>query len=245
MIEQIFSGIRHFESENSITLFHGSQNGIIGEIRHDYPGARHACDFGKGFYMGTAEIQAKTVVKKEGDPQLLTLDLDLSGLHIAELNNLAWAIFVAVNRKRIKDDNIIQFFRNQLNKCDIIIGPIADDKLYSSLQAFLTGSLSDTGLIKSISALNLGCQYVSKSSNADANIKILNVRSIDKNDNDFLVIEELRNKANDALDDIKNETFGQGKLCRKIMEEFKNDLFVHHNPALEQKNVKRFRLRCL
>ena len=34
---------------NSVVLYHGSKNGLAGNIR---PISRELCDFGKGFYMG-------------------------------------------------------------------------------------------------------------------------------------------------------------------------------------------------
>ena len=45
---------------NIITLYHGSHEGIEGEIAPNI--SRDVCDFGKGFYTGDNPTQAKTLI---------------------------------------------------------------------------------------------------------------------------------------------------------------------------------------
>ncbi len=45
-----------------VILYHGSRGGIDGEIQ---PISRVRCDFGKGFYMGESEEQAKGLIAED------------------------------------------------------------------------------------------------------------------------------------------------------------------------------------
>ncbi len=47
-------GSHIIETNESVTLYHGSKSGIRGAIA---PISRERCDFGKGFYMGTDQTQ--------------------------------------------------------------------------------------------------------------------------------------------------------------------------------------------
>lgn len=69
-------------------LYHGSKAGLQGRIA---PISRDRCDFGKGFYMGTERNQPLTLICNYPNAKLYTLDVDLSGLKLLNVDvGLEW-----------------------------------------------------------------------------------------------------------------------------------------------------------
>jgi len=65
-----------------MTLYHGSREGLTGPIR---PRSRAACDFGKGFYLGTDSTQPLTLICRSARSTLYACDLGLDVLLFKEL----------------------------------------------------------------------------------------------------------------------------------------------------------------
>lgn len=164
------------ESANSkiVTLYHGSKSGIIGAIA---PVSREHCDFGKGFYMGTDRIQPLTLIYNYPNSRIYTLSVDLSELKILDVEvGLDWALLVAYNRgkmEEVKDSRIYKRFANLGKNCDMIIGYIANDRMFVVLDRFFNGEITDLALINSLSALKLGKQYVALTEKACKKIDVL------------------------------------------------------------------------
>ena len=60
-------------SNEIITLYHGSKSGIRGAIA---PISRKHCDFGKGFYMGTNRTQPLTLICNYPKAKIYTLSVE-------------------------------------------------------------------------------------------------------------------------------------------------------------------------
>ena len=140
MTEEICSC--HIISTNElVTLYHGSKSGIHGAIA---PVSRERCDFGKGFYMGTERTQPLTLICNFPDARIYTLSVNLSGLKILDVEvGLDWALLVAYNRGKmesVKHTTIYNRFANLSKDCDMIIGYIANDRMFVVL-----GSLFSMG----------------------------------------------------------------------------------------------------
>lgn len=161
-------------SSDKVILYHGSKKGICGEIA---PVSRSACDFGPGFYMGTTALQSLTLVCNEENPVFYTLELDLSGLKVLNMEiGIEWAMLIAYNRKEMesaKGTELYKKYQTMTENYDIITGFIADDRMYTELSRFFNRTLTDTALIHCLSALDLGKQYVAVSEKACRQIKIL------------------------------------------------------------------------
>ncbi len=69
-------------TDSTIVLYHGSRQGLQGPVA---PVSRTACNFGAGFYMGTAAEQSLSLLVNETDPVLYTVELSLDGLRILDL----------------------------------------------------------------------------------------------------------------------------------------------------------------
>ena len=178
MTEEICSC--HIISTNElVTLYHGSKSGIHGAIA---PVSRERCDFGKGFYMGTDRSQPLTLICNYPAAKIYTLEVDLSDLRILDVEaGLDWALLIAYHRGKmesIKHSEIYERYANLGKGCDMIIGYIANDRMFVVLDRFFNGEITDLALINSLSALKLGKQYVALTATACEKIKILEEKAL-------------------------------------------------------------------
>lgn len=178
MTEEISSC--HIISTNElVTLYHGSKSGIHGAIA---PVSRERCDFGKGFYMGTDRSQPLTLICNYPAAKIYTLEVDLSDLRILDVEaGLDWALLIAYHRGKmesIKHSEIYERYANLDKGCDMIIGYIANDRMFVVLDRFFNGEITDLALINSLSALKLGKQYVALTVTACEKIKIVEEKAL-------------------------------------------------------------------
>ena len=164
----------HANTDNKLVLYHGSKKGIIGDIA---PISRNECDFGSGFYMGTNTLQPLTLVCNEDKPRFYTVELNMTGLKVLTVEiGMDWAMLIAYYRKEMesaKGTPIYEKYAHMADGYDVIIGYIANDRMYTELSRFFNKTLTDVALINCLSALDLGKQYVAISEKACKQIKIL------------------------------------------------------------------------
>ena len=164
--DMTISGIKSITDEiivdnNRVLLFHGSKSGIEGGIA---PISRKHCDFGKGFYMGTDPTQALTLICDYGKSKLYIVSIDTSGLNILDIPaDIEWSMLVAFYRGRmdsIKESPLYKKYHTISDNIDLIIGCIANDRMFYVIDNFFLGNITDKALVNSLSALQLGKQYV-------------------------------------------------------------------------------------
>lgn len=203
---------RIIRTNKIVTLYHGSKSGICDTIA---PISRKHCDFGKGFYMGTDRNQPLTLICNYPNAKIYTLSVDLSDLAILDIETgLDWALLIAYNRGKmdfINHSNIYNHFANLSNGCDMIIGHIANDRMFVVLDRFFNGEITDMALINSLSALKLGKQYVALTEKACKKIEILDEYKFTENDRDRLKQESNANRSKGIT--LANE------ICRKYRRE--------------------------
>ena len=160
-------------------LYHGSKKGIEGAIS---PVSRSDCDFGVGFYMGTDTLQPLTLVCGDESPKFYLTDLDLDGLKVLDIElGLEWAMLIAYHRGYmdiIKGSELYEKFEHYLDGYDVAIGYIANDRLYTELNRFFKGDITDEVLLRCLSALDLGKQYVAITQKACDKISIIRENEI-------------------------------------------------------------------
>ena len=100
------------------------------------------------------------------------------------------------------------------NGADVYYGEIADDRILDSLRLFYNDYLTDTALLKSLSAIDLGWQYSAKNEKACREIKI-------KKEIEILRFEQL------ALEKILRDKRNEGRLCAEMIrrENLRNGRF--------------------
>ena len=169
--------------ENISVLYHASRFGISGNIQ---PISRSRCDFGKGFYMGTDPIQPLTLVCNEKNPVFYTLDFDTENLSVLDVEmGIDWAMLIAYYRGYMDDKTgsvVYEKYAHMADGCDVIVGYIANDRMYQVLTDFFERRITDTALIGSLSALKLGRQYVAITQKACDQIRIIKERPLQKLD---------------------------------------------------------------
>lgn len=216
-----FEGNSIITTDEVVTLFHGSKAGIIGDIA---PASREHCDFGKGFYMGTEKAQPLTLICNSNEAKLYTLEVDLSGLKILDIEvGIDWALLVAFNRGKMesaKGTAIYNRIAEMAEGCDMIIGFIANDRMFVVLDRFFKGEITDTALVNSLSALKLGKQYVALTEKACSQVKIIKEETIVENDREILKIEseDNRQKGIALADEICRQYRREGRFFDEILK---------------------------
>lgn len=205
---------------NKLVLYHGSKTGIVGDIA---PISRSECDFGQGFYMGTSTLQPLTLVCAEDKPKFYTVELDLSGLKVLNIEiGLEWALLIAYYRKEMesaKGTEIYEKYATLADDYDVIVGYIANDRMYTELSRFFNKTLSDVALIHCLSALDLGKQYVAVTEKACKQIKILKEEKLSQLELNLLrdMSIERRKKGIALAEEIEVKYRREGKFFDEIL----------------------------
>ena len=204
-----------------VTLYHGSKSGIVGEIA---PTSRECCDFGKGFYMGTEKSQPLTLICNYENAKLYTLQVDLSGLKVLDIEvGIDWALLVAYNRGKmesVKGTAIYNRIAGMADGCDMLIGFIANDRMFVVLDRFFKGEITDEALIHSLSALKLGKQYVALTTKACKQIKIVEEKALTEADRKALRVEseDHRSRGIALADEICRQYRREGRFFDEILK---------------------------
>ena len=142
-------------------LYHGSKSGIEGKIE---PKSRKQCDFGAGFYMGTEPCQALTLICDYESAKFYIVSVAMDELKVKDVPaDREWAMLVAYHRGRmetVKGTPFYDKYQAMTEENDLVIGSIANDRMFYVIDSFFQGSLTDEALVNSLSALELGKQYV-------------------------------------------------------------------------------------
>ena len=209
-------------AEGHILLYHGSKNGIDGAIALH---SREHCDFGKGFYMGTDPSQCLTLICDFPESKFYVMSVDMRDLQSIEIPvGIDWAMLVAYNRdkmQKIQGTNLYQKYSGMTKECDLVIGCIADDRMFFVMDSFFQGTITDAALINSLSALNLGKQYVMVTQKGCEHTKI--AAEVELSDLERMSIQEVavdnRNRGVSFANEICRNYRREGKYFDELLEE--------------------------
>jgi hypothetical protein len=149
----------------SMLLYHGS---TMEAARLQLVGQTRGLDFGAGFYLTANEAQAarfsEIVAKrrKGGEATVSVYEFDMEAaegtLAIRKFNHAdaEWLQFVAHNRRKTY----------QGENYDIVVGPVANDTVMPTVQAYLGGFLTEEATLATLKASNLSDQACLKSDGA-------------------------------------------------------------------------------
>ena len=210
--------------DGRILLYHGSKSGIVGDIA---PKSREMCDFGKGFYMGTEPGQPLTLICDFEKSKFYIVSIDANALDTVEIKaDLDWAMLVAFHRGRmdkIKGTSFYEKYSRIDAGKDLVIGSIANDRMFYVLDNFFMGNITDMALVNSLSALKLGKQYVATTEKACAAVRIEREIPLSMMERRFLQGESDANRqkgialANDICKNYRRE----GNFFDEILDEAK------------------------
>ena len=148
-------------------LFHGSKYGLS-EVT--VSGSRDNCDFGKGFYLGQTYNQALSFVCEYDNASVYSFKYSFDGLKIVEFDcSLEWMLAICAYRGSIKEyteSSMVQGIVNRIEYADVVIAPIADNKMFYVMSQFAEGEINADVAIHSLSASSLGLQFIVKTERA-------------------------------------------------------------------------------
>jgi hypothetical protein len=161
-------------SKNEVLLFHGSKTGI-NVIKSD--GARNDCDFGHGFYCGENFSQASSFVCDFEKASVYLYKAKIDGLNVDKFTcDLDWMLTVCSFRgmlKEYQDSRLLKRLQTRVHQADIIIAPIADNKMFQVMKQFGEGDITSVQAMHALSASSLGNQYVFKSTKSIERLNFL------------------------------------------------------------------------
>ena len=212
-------------SADRVLLYHGSKSGIEGSIE---PKSRKQCDFGKGFYMGTDPGQALTLICDYEKSKFYIVSVSMDALtHIEVPADIDWAMLVAYHRGKMEKINGTPFYnkyRDMTANKDLIIGNIANDRMFFVIDNFFVGNVTDMALINSLSALQLGKQYVAVSQKGCDAVHIEAEVELSYLERLFIkeVAEENRARGISLANDICKNYRREGMFFDEILDEAKS-----------------------
>ena len=211
-------------SKNHCILFHGAKTEIIGNPSIKY--SEDKKDFGKGFYLGETFNQSASFITGYDKSSVYIFDFNLKNLKIKEFDvSEEWMLIITYYRGKLQEfsnSNYIKRLIDELKDIDVIIAPIADNQMYTTLDDFISGKITNLQCINALSANRLGKQYVFLNDKViNNNLKMLERCFYCKNErNDYynyrLKENEIgKNKVKIAL----REYAGKGKYIEELLNE--------------------------
>lgn len=168
-------------------LFHGAKGEINGEI--DIHKGRHNNDFGQGFYTGESYEQAISFVSGFAHSSVYYIRFDDTNLRCKRYEvNQEWMMTIAYYRGKLdmyRNHPTIKRLIAQSGDCDYIIAPIADNRMFQIINAFIDGEITDEQCKHCLAATNLGMQYIFISERAVSQAKILERCYISANEREY------------------------------------------------------------
>lgn len=162
--------------KNHMILFHGAKTEIIGEPSISF--SEDKKDFGRGFYLGETFEQSASFVIGYNKSSVYIFDFNKENVKIKEYNvSKEWMLLIAYFRGRLDEytgSKYIKELIKELNDVDVVIAPIADNTMYTTLDDFISGKITDLQCLNALSANRLGKQYVFLNDNViKNNLKML------------------------------------------------------------------------
>lgn len=203
------------KEENKLVLFHGSKYGLKSITIN---GARNNCDFGNGFYLGETFKQALSFVVGNKESSVYSFTFDIKDLNILTFKtDIEWVLAICYYRGKLeqyKNSSIIKNIINKINKADLIIAPIADNRMFNIMSLFVNGDINVNVTLHSLSASSLGKQYVIKKEQA-----LDKLCFIEK----YYLCEKERKECLEFLNERSFEIDTKIKMSKR---EFRNGLYI-------------------
>ena len=140
------------------------------------------------------------------------------GLNVLEFDcSLEWMLSICHYRRTLKDyDNSIKVQKliEKIEAADVIIAPIADNRMFYIMTLFAEGEINANVALHSLSASKLGKQYIFKTKNA-----LKNIEPIEKY---YLCQEE----KDDTIKKLSMRTLEIETKLKLSKREFRDGLFI-------------------
>lgn len=208
-------------SHNEKLLFHGSKGEIKGDIDVNF--GRGNNDFGQGFYTGESYEQAVSFISTYDDPSVYFMSFDDSDLKCKRYSvDREWMMTIAYYRESLEEyenHSLIEKIIKESRDCDYIIAPIADNKMFETINEFIEGNLTDEQCKHCLAATNLGMQYVFLTEKAASRLKIVERCYVCDKEREYYkkIKEDYRKLGNDKVKLAKAQYRGIGKYIDEVL----------------------------
>ncbi|MBR6071989.1 MAG: DUF3990 domain-containing protein [Acholeplasmatales bacterium] len=208
------------KESNKNILFHGSKNGLK-EV--SYNGSREKCDFGCGFYLGQSYSTTISFVCENENSCIYSFKFSYDNLNVLKFGcSLEWMLAICYFRgfiNKYTDNKKIIEIINKINESDVIIAPIADNRMFYIMSLFANGDITDLVAIHSLSASSLGNQVVIKSEKALNNLKFVEKYYVSKPEKQFYI--GLLNQRSELIETklkLAKREYRDGKYIEEVLE---------------------------
>ena len=165
-----------YSNKYSVVLFHGAkrQFKLPIDIANN---SKSKNNLGIGFYLGSSFEQAANYISYLDVNKVYSFRLDLKGLKVIKFEvNTEWMLAIAYCRGWIedyKDTQMISDIIKKIENCDVVIAPIADNRMFDIINEFVENQITDEQCRHALAATNLGFQYVLKTEKAVSHAVLL------------------------------------------------------------------------
>ena len=210
------------ESKTNKVLFHGCKQEITFplDLLHSKPNN----DFGIAFYMGENLKQASTYICNSSSSKVYAFNLDISNLKIKKFDvSREWMLAIAYYRgwiENYKNHKIIKKIIDDVNSNDVIVAPIADNKMFDIISEFVRGEITDLQCEHALAATNLGMQYVLRTKKALNNTSLISLCYISTLEKEACIKERLdmNSLCQDKVKIARIEYRGKGHYIDELLK---------------------------
>lgn len=208
------------KKKNSVILYHGSKFGFN---KIDVNGSKEFSDFSNGFYTSMKYESALAFIEKNPNSSIYVFEIDTKDLNVLTLDSsLDWMILISYYRGYLNEysnSKVLTDILKKMNDVDIVVAPIANNKMFQILSDFALGNITSSEAIHSLSASRLGLQYVFKSQRAINKLQFKERLYISDGErkNSALFSEENANLIESKLYLAKREYRNEGKFIEEIL----------------------------
>ena len=185
-------------------------------------------DFGQGFYLTLDETMAKKWAGRKNPSIVNEYELITRGLTILKLDlDQTWLDFVVANRN--------MYLPNAIPSCDIIIGPTADDKLFSTIELYESNSINAETAVRALNCMEVGQQVCLKTEKALSQLNFVKSKSLSENERDLIrkIIKDDKQRAAQLTKEILQEN---NKLMYNPFDKLQDLIFVDNGENEIEKN---------
>lgn len=152
-------------------LFHGSKYGLS---KVTISGSRDNCDFGNGFYLGETYKQALSFVCEKDKSSVYSFKYSFENLKLKKFKcDLEWMLAICYYRGTLgsfSENPRVKKIIEEIESVDIVIAPIADNKMFYIMAQFTEGEINADVALHSLSTSKLGLQFIFKTEKALNNL---------------------------------------------------------------------------
>lgn len=219
--EQLY--LEEYQAKERKVLFHGcKKSGIAFPLDLGYSKVNN--DFGVGFYLGETYNQAASYIANGNSPFVYVFHLDTNELNITHFAvNREWMIAIAYFRgwlDEYKNTNYVKKIIAKVNNSDVIIAPIADNRMFDIISEFVRGEITDLQCEHALAATNLGMQYVLKTTNSLERLEFIKVLYVSDLEKDKIIDQRLKmsNLSQDKVRVARIEYRSKGKYIDEVLK---------------------------